>query len=410
MKLQPRGLNPALAVLLAEGFLSRLSFGIISFALPLYAYRRLGLSLTETGLLFSLQLVTEQAFKPLMGWVADRCGLKLSFTTAIAVRSLVALLLVFAGSPWQVYLIRLLHGLSESLRDPSINALIAEHSDARTLGTSFAWYSTAKAVAGSIGKAAGGILLTLTGDGYATVFLIAFTLSILPLYVVARYLREPDHHHPMTSAEPGAGRSGGRALFPVALLGFLLAATAHMVHHLFPVLATEYGGLSVTQTSLIYGISVGVMLFAGPLFGWLSDHVSHKLVLMVRGVANTTSSLLYLFAPTWTGFMAGNVIDGLGKAAFRPAWGALMARVSSLDRPRRARTMGYLSLGEGLGETIGPLLGGFLWSTRGITVMLGSRVLLAAITEIYTFIATRPLERRGDAEAPPPLAAESRVN
>ena len=34
--------NSSLQVIIAEGFLSRLSFGIISFALPVYAYRRLG--------------------------------------------------------------------------------------------------------------------------------------------------------------------------------------------------------------------------------------------------------------------------------------------------------------------------------------------------------------------------------
>jgi len=183
-------INSSLIVILSEGFLSRLSFGIISFVLPLYAYRRLGLSLTETGLLFSLNLIAEQAFKPAMGWVADRVGLRLSFTAAIALRSAVALLLAFAVAPWQVYGIRLLHGFSESLRDPSVNALIAEHSRPGALGSSFAWYSTAKMVAGSIGKALGGFLLAWTGGDYTTPFLVAFSLSVLPLYVVARYLPE----------------------------------------------------------------------------------------------------------------------------------------------------------------------------------------------------------------------------
>ncbi|MBK7599449.1 MAG: MFS transporter [Acidobacteria bacterium] len=106
--------DASMFVLLAEGFFSRLSFGIISFALPLYAYSRLGLSLTETGFLFSLNLIAEQLFKPLTGWVADRVGLKKTLTTAIALRSLVAFLLIFAGAWWQVYLIRFLHGLAES--------------------------------------------------------------------------------------------------------------------------------------------------------------------------------------------------------------------------------------------------------------------------------------------------------
>src|SRR5215510_3507914 len=95
---------------------------------------------------------------------------------------------------------------------------------------------------------------------------------------------------------------------------------------------------------------------------------------------------MFFFFPTFTGLAAGNVVDAMGKAAFRPAWGALRAQVAGFDRRRRARTRSYLSLGEGLGETLGPLLGGFLWSVKGVGVMLGARVTLAAIAEIYAWL------------------------
>ena len=65
----------ALSALVAEGFLSRLSFGIIGFTVPLYAYR-LGLGLAEIGLLASLNTVVALALKPIMGAVADRVGRK----------------------------------------------------------------------------------------------------------------------------------------------------------------------------------------------------------------------------------------------------------------------------------------------------------------------------------------------
>jgi MFS family permease len=380
-----RSLKSSLVVILAEGFLSRLSFGIISFALPLYAYRKLGMSLTETGFLFSLNLISEQAFKPVMGWVADRFGLKRSFTTAIALRSLVALLMVSAAAPWQVYAIRVIHGFSESLRDPSVGALIAENAKQRSLASAFAWYTTAKMSAGSIGKAIGGVLLALTFDDYPKVFFAAFVLSSLPLIVVARYLKEPERRsaeHAATDEETSV--SGERTgIFPVAVLGFLVASSAQLISNLFPVLAMEYAGLGAGQTGLIYAVSIIVVIFSGPIFGWLSDHVSRKFVLMVRGIANTCSSAIIFFFPSFAGLAAGNLIDAVGKAAFRPAWGALMAQISSYDRKRRARIMGYLSLGEGLGETVGPLLGGFLWHTWGVGVLLGVRILLALIAEVY---------------------------
>src|SRR5262245_55291245 len=122
-----RPVSPSLRVLWAEGFLSRLSFGIISFALPVFARRRLGFSLTETAFLIALNLIAEQLFKPLMGWVADRAGLKRTLTVAIALRSVVALLFAFAASPWQVYAIRVFHGFTESMRDPSGSAVVGEN-------------------------------------------------------------------------------------------------------------------------------------------------------------------------------------------------------------------------------------------------------------------------------------------
>jgi MFS family permease len=390
MRFKTDYVSPSLLVILAEGFLSRLSFGIIGFALPLFAYRELGLSLTETGFLFSLNLIAEQVFKPVMGGVADRFGLKRSLTAAIALRSLVALLMIFAASAWQIFAIRVIHGFSESLRDPSVNSLIAENARKKSLGSAFAWYTTAKMSAGSVGKAIGGLLLALTFDNYQKVFFVAFALSALPLYVVARYLKEPERQNADRDEIEGDKETivdeKRTNLLTIAVLGLLIASTAHMINNLFPVLAMEYAGLSAAQTSLIYTVSIIVVVASGPVFGWLSDHVSRKFVLLVRGIANTISSVIYFYFPSFAGLTTGNIVDAMGKAAFRPAWGALMAQVSSYDRKRRARTMGYLSLGEGLGETLGPLLGGFLWHTWGLGVMLGVRVGLAVIGEIYALI------------------------
>ena len=68
------------------------------------------------------------------------------------------------------------------------------------------------------------------------------------------------------------------------------AGTAEMLNGLFPILATEYAGLSPAQAGIVYAVSTLATIFSGPVFGWLSDNVSRKLVLMVRGAANTLSS------------------------------------------------------------------------------------------------------------------------
>jgi MFS family permease len=354
MRARIGSVDPTLAAIVAEGFFSRLSFGLISFALPLYAVRELGLSLAQVGILLSLNLMVAVLLKPFMGALADRVGMKPSLTAAIGLRSLVSLLLAFA------------------------------------------WYQTAKSLAGNAGKASAGILLTLTAANYTFVFLLAFVLSALPILIVLRSIGggSEQEHVPVAAAEREQPRSTNQAprLLPFMGLGFMISSTAYMLANLFPVFAVEYVGLSEAQAGLVYVVSMVVVL-SGPAFGWLSDNVSRSLVLSVRSVANVLSSAVYLAAPNLAGVLIGRAIDDTGKAAFRPAWGSVMAHVAGFDRQRRARTMGALSSGEDAGEIAGPVLAGLLWSMWGVPVLLAVRIGLAVAAEAYAIVLLRSIDR-----------------
>jgi MFS family permease len=405
--------DPSIVAIVAEGFLSRLSFGLISFALPLYALS-LGLGLTEIGFLLSLNLVVAITLKPLGGFIADRWGLKRTLTASIGLRSVVSLLFALARVPWQIYSIRSIHGVSISLRDPAVNTLIAERGGKKAIASSFAWYQTAKSLAGSIGRAIAGVLLTLTASNFSMIFFISFVLSALPLFIVLRYVRDTaPAQQPAAEAEAevvAAAYADGReqrdrgpqpkpSTASFAGLGFLVTATAYMLSSLFPIFATEYVGLTEAETGMIYLVS-SLVVISGPVFGWLSDNVSQRLVLLTRSVANVFSSLLYIVWPSFAGLAVGRTVDEVGKAAFRPAWGALMAQATGHNKRGRARAMGFMSAGEDAGEVAGPILAGFLWSTWGIAVVLVARMMLAVVAEVYTVRLTRTLE----ASRPPALS------
>src|SRR5438128_2300512 len=87
--------NVSLMAIVGEGLLSRLSFGLINFSLPLYA-RHLGLSLKEVGVLTALNSAVAVGLKPLLGWAGDRFGLKRTYLASISLRSLVSLSFGFA--------------------------------------------------------------------------------------------------------------------------------------------------------------------------------------------------------------------------------------------------------------------------------------------------------------------------
>jgi MFS family permease len=412
--------NFALGAIVCEGLLSRLSFGVIGFALPLYA-RHLGMSFAQIGVLIALNSAVALAFKPLLGWAGDRFGLKRTFVAAISLRSLISLLLGFAVAPWELFAIRGMYGVSMSLRDPSANMLIAENGGKKAVASAFAWYQTARTVANSLSKALAGILLTITLSNYSLVFLVAFALSVLPLLVVLLFVHEPKGEHEENPDHQTAGERSGSTpkpqkppVFRFAGLGFLIAGTAEMLSGLFPVIATEYAHLTKAQAGIVYTISTLITIVAGPVFGWLADHVSNKLVLAVRSVANTLSSLLYLIVPSFIGIGVARSVDDMGKAAFRPAWGALMAQISGTDKANRARTMSWLSMGEDAGGVAAPILAGLLWNTWGIAALMTGRIVMAIVTEIYAMKLERvPQAQSLSIEQKPrsrPLLARKRMS
>jgi MFS family permease len=412
-----RGSGAARALVL-EGFFSRLAFGLLTFALPLYG-RSLGLSIAQIGLLSSFSLIVSLILKPLVGGLADRFGLRRCLVAALLIRSLLCLGYAATTVPWQLFAVRGAHGVSDSLRDPSAHALIAENGGKRSMASTFAWYQTAKTTAGSVGKSLAGVLLVGAG-GFGLTFTVAFGLSLIPVALVLWLVPAgrpaavrptgQDPPRPATT-EPSpaadrpsgtsstalpsscspAGRRGDRepGVISYAGLGLLVAGTSSMLTSLFPIIATEYAGLSTAQAGLLYLVTP-VLAFTGPIWGWVSDRVSRSLVLSFRGFSNIASALTYLVWPSLAGVWIGKSLDDLGKAAFRPAWGSLMADVSARDRTRRARVMGYLTSGEDCGDIAGPVLAGLIWSAWGVPVLLVSRVLVACVTEVYTI----GLERR----------------
>ena len=416
------------APLVAEGFLSRLSFGIVSFALPLFAYQR-GMSISAIGVLLSLNLVVAMALKPLLGAATDRLGPKPALVVAIVLRSAVCLLLVFAVEPWQLFVVRGLHGVSIALRDPAAAVLVADAGGERSVAMSFAWYQTAKTLAGSIGRAVAGVLVVLTG-GYAGAFAVSFVLSVLPLWAVVRGVRstvtearvvEPDDwvsqrtdsaSLPASAPVPGAppDHSPSRTSAPVfayASVGFLITGSAYLMANLFPLFATEYAGLSPAAVGAIYLVG-GLLALTGPAWGWLADHLNTRLVLSARSVANVGSSVLFLVAPNLAGVMAGKALDDMGKAAFRPAWGSLMADVANHDRGHRARIMAWLGVGEDAGEVAGPMVAALLWSAWGIPAVLVLRMIAAAAAEVVTIRVTgRVVAAPGKDAVPARLERES---
>lgn len=389
--------NPTIAAITTEGFLTRLGFGMVGFALPLFALK-LGMSLAEVGVLYALHSITVLTIKPLMGWAADRYGSKYALTFSVTMRCLVGLLLIFVTLPWHLYTIRILQGIMTAARDPSASALIAGHGNKKKMATAFAWYYTARDVGHSLGAAAAGLLIAAT-DNYHLVFAVAFVTSCVALITVLRYVHEvPVKRIEQTKEEAAATlppvpalsfRETYLPLLPYFGFGLMVALTAQMMRGIFPIIAVQYGHLSVAEAGIAASASSIAILGAGPVFAWLSDNIHRSVALTARSLANGVSSLIYIFWPSFAGFVTARILDDTGKAAFRPTWGATLAELASAHPERRARIITFLDLSSNMGEIMGPLLAGFMMSAFSIPLMLGLRAALSVATEVYALVLFR---------------------
>jgi MFS family permease len=383
-----------MATVIVEGFLGRLTFGMVSFALPLYALH-LGLSLSEIGILISMRTVISLGLKPVAGWASDRVGVRAVYLAGTFARVLAAMALFFADSLVSLALVRFFQAASAAGRDVASLGAIARDADNR-VGTIYSWYASAKHVGGVAGAGVAGVLISASGGGFELLFALVVAISALPTAVVWFGLREVRDEEAATAEltlppEPGTQlfRSRVTDLFRLlrelsgpASVGMLIAASAYMVHGLFPILATEYAGLNTAQAGLIYSLSAAVFLVAGPLFGWITDRYGRLVGIAWRSAANIGSSLIYLASPTFVGIAAARSVDDTGKAAFRPAWASAIADIAAKDPPRKGRRLGTLEATAEVGEIVGPALAGILWQTGGVFALFGVRIAIAIVAEI----------------------------
>jgi len=371
----------ALATVAVEGMLGRLTFGMVSFGLPLYAHAK-GLSMGEIGVLISIRTVFVLPFKPVAGWLADRTSVRAVYLSGIAARTASAAVLLVAGDFPTLILVRILQGASAAGRDVASLSVIARDAEGR-VGTHYGWYASAKQVGGVMGAGAAGLLLG--AGGFHLLFTIVLAMSVVPFVVAWLGLKETPAA-PVAVPAPRDDDGGGlRATYDglagAASVGMLVATSAYMVHGMFPILATQYAGLSAAQAGIIYSISAAVFLVAGPAFGWLIDHRGRALGLALRSACNIGSSFLYIAFPSFGGLAVARSVDDSGKAAFRPAWASLVAEIASEDPTRRGRRLSALDTAASVGETIGPALAGILWQSGGIVALFGVRIGIACVAE-----------------------------
>jgi MFS transporter, DHA1 family, tetracycline resistance protein len=182
-------------------------------------------------------------------------------------------------------------------------------------------------------------------------------------------------------------------LLPLYAAGFVTAFGAHSI-------AASLGGYTHAQHASLLTLGLLLAVYDGaevalkPVFGSLADRVGARPVLLGGLLAFAAASAAFVAAgdPAWVGLARFG--QGAAAAAFSPAAGVLVARLT----PNTGQGQGFGRYGawKGLGYALGPVLGGVLIAAGGYPLLFTTLALLGVVVAGWAVLvvpAAPPLPR-----------------
>lgn len=163
-----------------------------------------------------------------------------------------------------------------------------------------------------------------------------------------------------------------------------------------PVMALYADGLQGATASLV-GLAIGAYGFSQAAlqipFGWLSDRVGRKPVIVGGLLLFLLGSLVAAYGDTIYEVIAGRVLQGCGAIA-----GAVTALLADLTREQfRTRSMAIFGMGIGLSFCLAMMIGPVLASWWGLSGLFFSNAVLAlAGIVLVAFVVPSPVINRRD--------------
>lgn len=170
-----------------------------------------------------------------------------------------------------------------------------------------------------------------------------------------------------------------RRLLLLGIASFLDELSVSVIVPLLPIYIDQLG-VSPFMIGIIYAAeTISKSVFSSP-FGYLSDHIGRRALIIVGLLVSAVSVIAYGFVGAPVLFIAFRLFDGVGTAMRNPATTAYIG--DAFPEEERASAMSAYRTLSMLGVVFGPMIGGVLVAVSSIRVpfvVLGIGTLLGSI-------------------------------
>jgi len=321
---------------------------------------------------------------PIWGVLADRYGRKPMLLRSMVGGALTVGLMFFARSPTDLLILRFLQGATSGTVAAATSLVAAETPRSR-VGWALGVVTSAVALGGAIGPVIGGIAAAVFG--LRLVFLgggILLLLSTLPVLLVVRESPRRRREGPrlgtlaLIDQRPGARRALSVLIGAQGMISVVNSATQQLV--VLRLLEMLSSGVAAV-TGVAFGLAGMASSGAAVFYTQVTRRLGYVRTTAAAAVLAALAIALIGIAPWAAVVVAGVALNGLFTGVVIPATASMIG----LETPSEAQStvFGANASSVALGFCIGPLIGGGVAATAGVSaaliVVAGLALVLAAL-------------------------------
>ncbi|MFO7555913.1 MAG: MFS transporter [Desulfobacterales bacterium] len=300
---------------------------------PLYA-KSIGADTVQVGTINSAFLLMAGILSLPLGILSDRFGRKLFASLGLMVLAVTSFLLYFSKTPMQLLWIYLFFGAGVAAFGPTMMSFVADFSPPTHLGRSYGWYTTALYTSMSLGPAIGGFIAEQSG--FLPVFLYSGGIIFFTFWVVILFLpptrflvaERPKKRKPATILKELL-KNGPLLSCWLVTLGGCFALGMFIT---FLPLHAQNQNLTVWQIGLVFAVQGISNAISRIPFGYLSDKVTDRSILVVIGLVGFAASMAgFGISKKTVHFVSFAVSFGASMGLAFTSIGALIAEVVPVE-------------------------------------------------------------------------------
>ncbi len=386
--------------------LANIAGSMYPMLLPIYL-TKLGASVGQVGMVFTISSLAILILQLFGGWVSDSIG-RLRAIAIGSVGGIVGFSAMFIAPTWRWMVAAIsISQIPYALVGPSFGAFIAENSQEENRGRVYGVTDTIYQITGILGPPLGGFLADAFGF---KPMLLAATL----IYAIAAGLRIWMARTMTPSEDTGSDdlswsslkRSlttmwgmlvGGGVITWIFVTDGVRDTAFRLTGELQPLYLEQIGGLSLQQIGILGSIFSGAMMVIPFLSGQLSDRTEERVPISMGFLLIFIAIVVFLHVEGFFGFALVWIIFGMGVGLLSPAYQSLISKV--IPKKNLGVFTGLFRSSIGLISLPAPWIGAQLWERFNPQLPFMITAAAALLTILPTWLKFKLPDKEETAEA-----------